>query len=262
MTELLIAVAIIGGIGLLGGVLLSVVSHICDKGDENERLAEIRDCLPGANCGACGYAGCDSYAEAVENGSAEPNLCAPGGVDTAKKLSEILGVEVELTPKVAKVLCNGCEANTETKYNYQGMTSCRAAAALAGGMKLCEKGCLGFGDCQNACSFDAISVVDGVAKVDSDLCGGCGACANVCPKQIIKIVPLKKASLVPCSNTDKGAVARKACKVACIGCKACVRVCEYDAIKVENFLATVDTEKCTACGKCVSACPQKIIVIE
>ena len=136
----------------------------------------------------------------------------------------------------------------------------RAAAALAGGMKLCENGCLGFGDCQNACSFDAISVVDGVAKVDSDLCGGCGSCANVCPKQIIKIVPLKKAALVPCSNTDKGAVARKACKVACIGCKACVRACEYDAIKVENFLATVDTEKCTACGKCVSACPQRIIV--
>lgn len=262
MTELLIAVAIIGGIGLLGGILLSIVSHICDKGDENPRLAEVREALPGANCGACGYAGCDSYAEAVENGTAQPNLCAPGGADTAQKLSQILGVEVDVTKKVAKVFCAGCDQATENKYNYTGMQSCRAAAAHAGGMKLCEKGCLGFGDCQNACSFDAIKIIDGVAEVDPDLCGGCGACAKICPKQVIKIVPLKTAAVIPCSNTDKGAVARKACKAACIGCSACVRACEQGAVKVENFLATVDSEKCTACGKCVAACPQKIIVTQ
>ena len=140
MNGILFAIAIIGGVGLVGGVLLAVVSHFCDTGNENERLAEISDALPGANCGACGFAGCDSYAEAVENGSAEPNLCAPGGADAAKKLSEILGVEIELATKVARVNCKGCTDVAETRYNYIGMLSCKAAAALGGGMKSCDFG--------------------------------------------------------------------------------------------------------------------------
>lgn len=259
MTEILIAVAIVGTIGLLGGILLTVISKLCSTEEENEKLAEIRDSLPGANCGACGYAGCDSYAEAVENGSAEPNLCVPGGLDTAKKLSEILGVEIEFVPKVAMVNCNGCTENAETKYNYSGMSSCRAAAALSGGMKSCEYGCLGFGDCVNVCEFGAISVQNGVAVVDPEICGGCGECAEACPKQVISIIPLKKATKVLCNNKEKGGAARKKCKVACIGCSACVRACEFGAVTVENFLAKIDAEKCTACGKCIAACPQKII---
>ncbi len=261
MNGLLFAIAIIGGIGLVAGILLAAVSHFCNTGEENERLAAIRDALPGANCGACGYAGCDSYAEAVENGSAEPNLCAPGGADAAAKISEILGVEIELTPKVARVNCNGCTENAETKYNYTGMSSCKAAVALGGGMKSCDFGCLGLGDCVNVCEFGAISVENGVAKVDVNLCTGCGLCSKTCPKQVISIVPLKKAAVVPCNNTQKGGIARKNCKTACIGCSACVRACEFGAVKVENFLASIDGEKCTACGKCVAACPQKIIVL-
>ena len=261
MNSILLAIAIIGGTGLIGGVLLAVISHFCDTGETNERLAEIRDALPGANCGACGYAGCDSYAEAVENGSAEANLCAPGGKDTALKLSEILGVEIELTPKVARVNCNGCTHNVQTKYNYTGMQSCKAAAALAGGMKSCNFACLGLGDCQNVCEFGAISIKDGVAVVDESLCGGCGLCAKTCPKQVISIVTKKSAAVIPCNNKEKGGVARKNCKTACIGCSACVRACEFGAVSVENFLATIDADKCTACGKCVAACPQKIIII-
>lgn len=261
MNNLLIAVAIIGSIGLVGGILLAVISHFCDTGKTNERLAEIRDALPGANCGACGYAGCDSYAEAVENGSAEPNLCAPGGKDAALKLSEILGVEVELTQKVARVNCNGCTENAGTKYNYTGMQSCKAAVALGGGMKSCDFACLGLGDCQNVCEFDAITVKDGVAAVNEELCSGCGLCAKTCPKQVISIVVKTPSAVIPCNNKDKGSVARKNCKAACIGCSACVRACEFGAVKVENFLATIDETKCTACGKCVSACPQKIISV-
>ena len=245
----------------MNSILLAIISHFCDSGEENERLAEIRDALPGANCGACGYAGCDSYAEAVENGSAEPNLCAPGGKDAALKLSEILGVEIELTPKVARVNCNGCTDNAETRYNYTGMLSCKAAAALGGGMKSCDFACLGLGDCQNVCEFGAISVENGVAVVNEALCGGCGLCAKTCPKQVISIVTKKASAVIPCSNKQKGGVARKNCKAACIGCSACVRACEFGAVKVENFLATVDETKCTACGKCVAACPQKIISI-
>lgn len=262
MTQVLIAVAIIGAIGLLGGALLSLISALCDNGNENERLSAIRDTLPGANCGACGFAGCDSYAEAVENGSAEPNLCAPGGADTISKLSEILGVEIDSSPKVARVLCAGCSSNVDTKYNYTGMNSCKAAAALGGGMSNCNFGCLGLGDCVNICPFDAISVKDGLALVDKDKCTGCGKCTTACPKSIISLVPLKKSAIVPCSNHQKGGAARKICKAACIGCSACVRACEFNAVSVSNFLAEINSDNCTACGKCVTACPQKIIVVE
>lgn len=262
MTQILIATAIIGAIGLLGGALLSVVSAICDKGDENERLAAIRDALPGANCGACGYAGCDSYAEAVENGSAEPNLCAPGGKDTASKLSEILGVEIESNHKIAKVLCAGCSDNVDTKYNYTGMPSCKAAAALGGGMSACDYGCIGLGDCAEICPFDAISIENGLAVVDKEKCTGCSKCVNTCPKSIIALVPYKKAAQIPCNNHQKGAIARKICKTACIGCSACARACEFGAITMDNFLGIIDAEKCTACGKCIAACPQKIIVMD
>lgn len=261
MTQILIAVAIIGSIGLLGGTLLSVISTLCNKGEDNARLEEIRDSLPGANCGACGFAGCDSYAEAVEKGEAEPNLCSPGGADAAAKLAEILGVEVVSTPKKAKVLCNGCTDNVDTKYNYGGMPSCAAAITLGGGPSACDYGCIGFGDCVRACRFDAIHVKDGVAVVDEAKCTGCNACAKVCPKKIITVTAKKKSATVKCSNHNKGAVAKKLCKTACIGCAACVRACEQGAITMDNFLAVIDTEKCNGCGKCAEKCVQKIIEI-
>lgn len=261
MTQVLIAAAILGAIGLLGGILLAVVSTLCDKGENNEKAIAIREALPGANCGACGFAGCDGYAEAVANGSAQPNLCAPGGKDTALKLSEILGVEVVAVEKVAIVSCNGCTDNVDTKFDYVGIKSCAAAAAVLGGPSACRYGCIGFGDCVAACSFNAISVTDGLARVDNTLCGGCGSCAAVCPKEVIKITPKLKSAKLLCNNTQKGADAKKACKTACIGCGLCAKKCESGAITVENFLAQIDPEKCNACGKCIDACPQKIISI-
>ena len=261
MTQVLIAAAILGAIGLLGGALLAVVSTLCDKGDNNEKAALVREALPGANCGACGFAGCDAYAEAIANGTAEANLCAPGGKETAEKLSKILGIEVVSEEKVAMVSCNGCSSNVDTRFNYVGIKSCVAAASVLGGPSACEYGCIGFGDCVSACSFNAISVTDGLAKVDGNLCGGCGSCATVCPKEVIKIVPKLKSAKLLCNNHQKGATAKKVCKTACIGCGLCAKKCENGAITVENFLAQIDPTKCNACGKCVDACPQKIISI-
>lgn len=262
MTQIITAVCILGAIGLLGGALLAVISTICDKGDDNPKLSEIREVLPGANCGSCGFAGCDSYAEAIANGTAEPNLCAPGGTATAEKLSKILGVKIETVEKVATVTCNGCNDNTDTKYNYTGLISCAVAASLYDGPMSCKFGCIGFGDCVSACEFNAISVTNGVATVDESICKGCGKCADVCPKQIIKIVKKKKSAFVLCNNKEKGAAAKKTCKAACIGCGICAKKCEAGAIKVENFLASIDVDKCTGCGICASACPQKIIVLK
>ncbi len=261
MEKILIATLIIGVIGLIAGALLSVISTLCDKGEENECLADIRDALPGANCGACGFAGCDSYAEAVEKGDAEPNLCAPGGNDTAQKLSEILGVEITPVSLIAKVLCNGCKENVDTKFNYGGEKSCRSAAMLGGGPSACSYGCIGYGDCVNVCKFNALSIVDGVAVVNSDLCTGCGACAKICPKGIISIREKVNTANVLCSSKEKGAKAKKICKTACIGCSLCKKVCESDAIEIKDFLAFINPEKCTACGKCAQKCPQKAIEI-
>lgn len=260
MTGILFAFLVIGLIGLLGGVLLVVVSELCKPEQENERLAKVREALPGANCGSCGFAGCDAYAEAVENGSAEPGLCAPGGAQTAAALAEVLGVTVETVPRAAFVGCAGCTEKAQPRANYSGLNSCAAAAAL-GGTKLCPSGCLALGDCVKACSFQALSLKNGLAAVQAEACVGCGKCVTVCPKGLLSLQPVKSHARVACSNTQKGATAKKNCAAACIGCGICAKKCPVGAITVENFLARIDPEKCTACGACVSACPQKALTL-
>lgn len=253
--DILIAFAIVVAIGLFMGILLALVSHFFGV-EEDKKLKQIRACLPGVNCGACGYKGCDDYAAALAEGSAKPNLCVPGAEDTANELGAILGIEVE-APKdvVAFVHCNGnCEA-TSKKASYDGISSCRAASMLFGGPEACRFGCLGLGDCASACPANAICVKDGIAHIDSGRCLGCGLCATVCPKSIISMVPKQARATVMCNNKDKGADARKACKNACIGCKKCEKTCPNGAISVQNNLAAIHYEKCTGCGACVSACP-------
>jgi Na+-translocating ferredoxin:NAD+ oxidoreductase RNF subunit RnfB len=243
------------GIAIFCAVLLTVAS-VFFAVKEDETAIAIRDCLPGANCGACGFAGCDDYANAIAEGRAEPNLCVPGGAQAASEIGKLLGVEVAAPESVAAfVHCNGnCEA-TGKKAEYAGISSCRAAAMLYGGPGACAFSCIGLGDCAAVCPKNAICVKDGIAHVDKDLCIGCGACKNVCPKNIISLVPRTAATAVMCSNKDKGADARKVCKNACIGCGKCVRTCKNGAITVENNLARIDYSKCTACGECASACP-------
>jgi len=212
--------------------------------------------LPGVNCGACGYKGCDDYAEAVAEGKAKPNLCVPGAESTAEELGALLGIEVE-PPKdvVAFVHCNGnCEA-TATKADYVGVTSCKAAAMLYGGPESCRYGCMGLGDCAAACPANAICMKDGIAHVDTSRCLGCGLCETICPKQVISMVPQETVVVVMCNNKDKGADARKACKNACIGCMKCVKTCPHEAITVTNNLAKIDYDKCVRCGACAASCP-------
>ena len=262
MTELnldimgiLIAFGVVAGVALILGVLLALISHFFSV-EEDQKVKAVRACLPGVNCGACGYKGCDDYAAAVADGSAKPNLCVPGAEATAKELGEILGVEVD-APKdlVAFVHCNGnCEATTK-KADYDGITSCKAAAMLYGGPDACRFGCLGLGDCAAACPSNAICMKDGIAHVDTSLCLGCGLCATICPKHIISLIPQETEAVVMCSNTDKGAEARKACQNACIGCKKCEKVCPFGAVSVTNNLAKIDYDKCKGCGLCAEACP-------
>ncbi len=262
MNPIVFAVILVGGIGLISGLVLSIASIVMAV-KTDERVEKLREELPGANCGACGYSGCDGYAEALVKGETKPGLCAPGGVECNEKLGEILGVSVEMAEeRIATVKCNGTCDRVGSKMHYVGVSSCAAANMLYSGNSACSFGCLGFGDCEKACQYDAIKVKNGKAVVDITKCTACTACATACPKSIIEMMPKAKVyAKVLCSNRDKGAVARKVCEVACIGCGKCVKTCPVDAIVVENNLARIDPAKCTACGECVTACPMNCIAI-
>ncbi len=259
--DILVPVIIVAAIGLLCGVMLSLASHFLNV-KVDERVEKVREALPGANCGACGYTGCDGYAAAVVAGEAELTECAPGGAATAKAIGEIMGADVgEVRQKYAVVMCSGVSEFTENKFDYQGIKSCAAASLLAAGPASCRYGCIGLGDCAAVCDNGAISVINGVAVVDKALCGGCEKCVTVCPKQVIRVLDADDRAVVKCKNTDKGADTRKVCKTGCIGCMKCEKACEYGAVTVTNFVATVDNGKCVGCGKCEEACPQNIIKI-
>ena len=257
--DVLTAFAVVSLTGLLFGVLLAVCSHFFAVPDD-EKVKQIRAVLPGANCGACGYKGCNDYAEAVASGNAAPNLCIPGALAVAEQLGEILGVEVE-EPKdvVALVHCNGDCTACGDKAIYDGMKTCHASTAFFGGPKACSYGCIGCGDCAAVCISDAICMENGIARVDSSRCVGCGLCAKTCPKHIISMVPQDTKVVVYCVNHDKGAEARKACQNACIGCKKCEKLCPLGAITVVDNCAVVDYEKCQGCGVCAEGCPTKCL---
>lgn len=257
---ILLAVGILAAIAVVAAILLTVASSLFAV-KENERFAPIRDCLPGANCGACGYSGCDAYAKALSEGKTENvTLCVPGGTESAQGIAAILGVKAgTVIPRVAYVRCNGkCDA-VERKYRYEGHLSCRTADMAYSGDKACAFACLGYGDCAAACPKDAISIVDGVAKVDPTRCIGCGICARSCPNNIISLYNVGSRVMVACSNRDKGALTRKYCSNGCIGCGKCSRVCPAEAITVIDNLAVVNYNKCISCGKCAEVCPTHCI---
>lgn len=260
MNEIMLSIIIVASIGLIAGLILAIASIVMAV-PVDKKMEAILELLPGANCGACGFSGCEGYAKALASGEAPLGLCVPGGDKVSKEISKLLGIEAEKHErKKAFVSCFGTHENTENKMNYQGIKSCSAAAQLHGGIGNCQYGCIGFGDCKNVCPYGAIDIYDGVASVSFEKCVGCGKCVATCPKSIIKLIPDKKQATVRCSNNDKGIETKKICKVGCIGCMRCVKECPVGAITVQNFVAKVDPEKCIGCKKCVDVCPSKCIV--
>lgn len=262
MSEIIIPALAIGLIGLFLGILLAIASKIFYV-KTDERISAITEVLPGANCGSCGYAGCSNYAEAIVSGGAKINCCSPGGQQTADNIAEIMGMtSEEVEEKCAVVLCSGTYDVAKDKYIYVGEKSCVAAVrAAGGGQKACDYGCLGLGSCMIKCKNDAITIVNGIAKIDYDKCGGCGECAEICPKNVIKIIPKKNKIVVKCKSCDKGAVVKEKCVAGCIGCKICEKNCPAGAITVTDNCASIDYDKCTQCGICVEKCPKKIITM-
>ena len=261
MNPILMAVILVSGIGLLLGIVLAVCSAVFAV-PVDEKQEKIRECLPGANCGACGFSGCDGYASALSKGETkECTRCTPGGNETAKEIAEIMGIEAgKVTPQAAFVMCRGNCENCDTKLEYHGAQSCKTAAQLFGGPKYCTYGCLGFGDCVHECDYGAISVTDGLARVSPSLCRACKKCVKACPHGLIDMVELHTVkAVVMCKNHDKGAVTRKSCSAGCIGCMKCVKTCPEGAISIDRFCAVVDPKKCVGCGKCAEGCPTKAI---
>lgn len=254
LVAVLYAVISVTAIGLVCAIMLVVAAKFMSV-PENETQKALRECLPGANCGACGYTGCDGYAEALCNGE-KTNLCIPGADATSQAISDVLGVAfVDTEEQVAAVRCCG-DCNTALfKAEYDGIPTCRGAKMIYGGEKLCTFGCLGYGDCQAVCQYDAICMENGIAHIDPRRCTGCGMCAKTCPNKVIELRPLVKTTAVLCSNKEKGAVSRAKCSSACIACKKCEKTCPNGAITVVDNLANIDYSKCTDCGECVKACP-------
>lgn len=256
----LYAILALGGLGILFGLVLGVADKKFSV-EVDERVSAVRAAVAGANCGACGYAGCDGYAEAVVRGEAKANACTPGGEKTAKAIAAIMGVRADaLEPMVARVRCQGTRENVTVRYDYSGIPSCRAAGGLAGGPTACEFSCVGLGDCVNRCPFGAISMIQGVAVVNDDVCTGCGMCVDTCPRGIIQMLPKDQTIVVLCRNEAIGRIARLQCKTACIGCKRCEKQCPSDSIHVVNGVAIIDETTCTRCGACILVCPMHCIV--
>lgn len=261
MNIILISLIVLGCTGLIAAVLLYVIAQKF-KVEEDPRIDEVQEVLPGANCGGCGNAGCRAFAEAcVKASSLDGLLCPVGGAPTMAKVGEILGMAaVAGEPKVAVVRCNGtCEARPKTS-EYNGTRTCAIMSSLYIGETNCGFGCLGCGDCVAACQFDAIHMDEktGLPVVDEEKCTSCGACAKACPRNIIEIRKKGEAGIrmvVECVNKDKGATAKKACANACIACGKCKQVCGAEAITVENNVAYIDADKCILCRDCESACP-------
>lgn len=259
------AIITLAGIGALAALILYFAAKKFYV-EEDPRIDQIEEILPAANCGGCGLPGCRGFAEALVNADDFGDLnCPVGGNETMEQAAGILGKTVEKTaPKVAVLKCNGDCDNRPKTSQYDGASSCAVASGLYGGETGCSFGCLGLGDCEVACDFDALYINEetGLPEVDDEKCVACNACVTACPKNLFELRkqgPKSRRIYVSCANQDKGGVARKACKVACIGCGKCVKECNFDAIVVENFIAYIDDDKCRLCRKCVAACPTSAI---
>ncbi len=269
MNAILIAVMVLATIGLVAAAVLFAVSKKFAV-VEDPRLAQVATLLPQANCGGCGYPGCSGFADAcvkaADAGSLEGKLCPVGGQDVMRQVADALGMAaVASAPKVAVVRCNGTCANRPRLVEFDGAQSCRVQQMTGMGETGCAWGCLGCGDCVDKCLFGAIKMnaETGLPEVNEQLCTACGACAKACPRGIIEIRlagPKGRRMVVLCNSRDKGAVANKVCKAACIGCGKCVKTCEkFQAITVENNLAYIDATKCKLCRKCEEECPKGAI---
>lgn len=262
ITDVIRAVAVMGSVGLILGVGLALAAKRFAV-QIDPKIEAILRLLPGANCAGCGFVGCGSYAEAVAKGEAPPNKCAPGGMATAEKIGEIVGIKVEATtPRVARIHCAGCISAERTKFLYSGIRDCASAVLLAEGPMACRYGCVGMGSCVNSCLFGAMKVQPNAPpQVVEEKCVGCGACVAACPKKLIELIPKDRHIFVRCSSHDRGKDVKSVCDVGCVTCMLCAKKrCKHGAITIVDNIPIIDYSKCQECGECAKGCPSRNII--
>jgi Na+-translocating ferredoxin:NAD+ oxidoreductase subunit B len=260
---ILTAIVLLGVMGLLLGLGLAFSDRWLAV-QVDPRVIAVRAALPGTNCGACGFPGCDGAAAAVVEGAAPVTVCVAGGQSAADAVAAVMGVAARVVEKkVALVFCQGGEGRGVVKYRYAGVEDCRAAVLVAGGPKACSYACVGLGNCTRVCPYGAIVMgPDGIPVVEPAKCTGCGLCVAECPKKVIGLVPDASRYHIRCSSHDKGPAVKKVCSVGCIACTLCVKHCPSQAIAIQNFLAVMDYQLCTHAGVCRQKCPTGTIVCE
>ena len=265
-TIIIYTILTLGLIGVLSAIVLYFVAQKF-KVFEDPLIVEVENILPAANCGGCGFPSCHSFAVACVNAKILDDLfCTVGGNSTMKKVAALVEKETAEKPStVAVVRCGGsCETRPRTN-QYDGVNSCAVEHNLYGGETGCSWGCLGLGDCVVSCKFDAIHINSEtqLPEIIENRCTSCGACVKACPKFLIELRNVSSKSeriYVNCLNKEKGSIAQRYCKVACISCSKCEKECAFDAITITNNLAFIDSKKCTLCRKCATVCPTNAIV--
>lgn len=235
--------------------------------DVNPVVDQVQHVLPAANCGACGFAGCGAYAEAVvDDPAVSPSKCVPGGQSTASEVATLTGKAAAVVEeRVAVLRCHGTTAYVKEQAEYRGIHSCAAATLVFGGPRACKNGCIGMGDCVRICPFDAMEIGRfGIVEIDYVKCTGCGLCVAGCPKKILELYPRKHRVELACVAREKVAAVRSKCMIGCTTCQKCVGVCPAKAITWDGNTIKIDHEVCMAYGPschevCVDACPTFII---
>ena len=265
-STILITIISLSLLALISAVILYFVAQKF-KIFEDPRIDEVQAILPAANCGGCGFAGCRNFAEVlVKAESFDGLICPVGGSPVMEQIASLLGKTAPVVePRVAVLLCNGTPEHRPRTSTYDGVSDCRISHSLYIGKTDCSFGCMGYGDCVRSCTFNAmyINSETELPVIIDEKCVACGACVKACPRNLIELRKKAKKErkiYVACSNCDKGAPARRACKVACISCNKCLNVCKFDAITIENNLAYINADKCTFCRKCVAECPTNAIL--
>jgi H+/Na+-translocating ferredoxin:NAD+ oxidoreductase subunit B len=252
---------IMGGLGILFGVGLAIASRIFHV-EIDERVEHVSEALPGVNCGACGYAGCDAYAEAVVGGE-QPSLCTPGAHEVALAVAHIMGMKLDDEKQAIRAIvhCQGSPDVCETRYDYDGLPDCRAAHLLQAGPKACDHGCLGFGTCAEACPFGAIAMAENqLPIINWDKCTGCGACAKVCPRNLIETVTTDAPVVLACSNPERGKAVMSVCKVGCISCMICKKVSSEGAVELVNTMPTLTYPEGEDYAAATEKCPKNCFI--
>jgi H+/Na+-translocating ferredoxin:NAD+ oxidoreductase subunit B len=255
----IIPIIVMGGLGGIMAAMLLIAARKFAV-EENPMVEELLEALPGANCGACGLAGCRAFAEEKVKNPSGDAYCPPGGEECCEAIGKLLGIQMEAQkPTVARLMCAGTNDVSAKVGEYEGIQDCRAAMLICPGQKICPYGCIGLGSCITACQFGAIKKHNGIVKIDEEKCVGCRACVAACPKNLIEMMPKDSTIYVMCYNNDRGGQVRTACSAGCIGCMLCVKACPVDAVIVTDFLAKIVQDKCIKCGKCVDVCPVQAI---